>query len=150
MSTKLTINWIGTPKEINTKFGLKQKNSIKANEFAEGEYLSYWVSPVTSQWKVGEVIEVDAVTPREYNGKTYYDIQMPKANHGNNVDVMKKMEEILNGMTTIKLNIAEIKLAIVELLADKRSRMGESMSGATSTTSVDYPEDLPEDDGIPF
>jgi len=73
---KLTITWIGQPKTIETKYGPKQKNSLRATEYGEN-YLGYWMGSNT-QWRVGDVVDVEAVTPRDYNGKTYHDIFMSK------------------------------------------------------------------------
>lgn len=125
----LKITELGTPKDVQTKFGMKQKNSLKA----EGEYgvnwLSFWCGTQTNGWKVGDTIEVEDVTTRDYQGKTYYDIKLPKVGFGgaNN----PKIDEILS-------KVVKIHLLVEELVADKRSK--------ESTTS--YPKnDLEE---MPF
>lgn len=105
----LHVTYLGQPKEITTKFGIKQKNSIKAVE--EGDkYLSFWVSPATRDWKVGDEISVESVTSREYNGKTYWDIVMPKANGGNNQEVMSALGELNNRTVKILLGLEELIL----------------------------------------
>ncbi len=124
---KLKITYLGTPKEITTKFGPKQKNSIKAEEKGN-EYLSFWVSPVTRDWKVGDVIDVLDVTSREYNGKTYYDIVMPKANSTASPEIMAKLDEILG-------YLAKHNLYITELVEEKRKNDKPKISG----TETDYP-----------
>lgn len=85
---KLKITWLGQPKEIQTKFGLKKKNSITAQGQYADNYLSYWLSPQTQNWKVGDEVEVSNVTTREHQGKTYYDIVMPKKDDAAKVEIM--------------------------------------------------------------
>lgn len=130
---KLNITWLGQPKDIQTKFGTKQKNSIKATEYGDN-YLSFWCSPMTNSWKEGMEVEVIDVTTREYNGKTYYDIILPKANMGNNAEVMKALEEVRNQNARILLGIAEIHKA---LIPPAKLKVGE--------TEIDYPEGDPEE-----
>lgn len=109
---KLNITWLGQPKEITTRFGPKQKNSIKAKEYGDN-FLSFWVSPMTREWAVGKEIEVENVTTREYNGKTYYDIILPKANMGNIAEVMKALEEIRGTLTKHGLMLTQIGQAVI-------------------------------------
>lgn len=141
--TKLTITVIGTPKDVQTKFGTKQKNYIKAKEHGD-DYLSFWCSSITQGWKVNDVIEVEAVTQREYNGKVYHDIIMPKVNQALNPEVMKLLNEI--AVRTLKTH-----MLVEELVAEKRLRNNESMSGKVENP-MDYPTGNPSDDndGIPF
>jgi len=103
--TKLTIKQFGQTKDINTKYGPKKKSAIKAAEYGEN-WLDYWLSPQTQDWKVGDTVEVEAVTPREYNGKTYYDIKMPKVdrrfpNGSNNSEILTKLGKIDFKLTQI-------------------------------------------------
>lgn len=143
--TKLTITQLGTPKTIQTKYGPKEKSFIKAQEHGN-EFLSYWVSPMTREWKVGQVIEVVEVASREYNGKIYYDIILPKANGGNNTEVLSALSELNN--RTLKMNIL-----IEELVAHKRLQTGEDKP-MVGNTGVEYPEMKeapnfdPQDDGL--
>lgn len=104
---KLTLTYVGQPKEVQTKFGLKQKNSVKAQEKGD-TYLSFWVTPSTRDWKVGDVVEVQDVTSREYQGKTYYDIVMPKASGGLPPEVGEKLERILVAVTKMNLKLDTI------------------------------------------
>lgn len=133
---KLTITWLSSPKEVTTKFGPKQKNSIKASDSEyKDNYLSFWVSPVTRDWKVGDTVEVLDVTSREYNDKTYYDIVMPKANSTTNPEVMAKLDEILS-------YLAKFNLHITELVEHKRRDEKPKITG----TDIDYP--TPSSEGI--
>lgn len=139
---KLKITYLGAPKDVQTKFGMKQKNSIKASgsEFGDN-YLSFWCSSSTQGWKVGDEIEVEAVVPRDYQGKTYYDILMPKVGQALNPEVMKLLNEIAN--RSLKTHIL-----IEELVNWKRIQTGE-VKPKIIGTDIDYP--MPESDDIdPF
>lgn len=148
MTTRLKITWIGEEKQVETRFGIKPKNSIKAAEYNDN-FLNYWVTSQTRGWKVGDVIEVEEVKPREYNGKTYYDIVMPKmANFApNNAEVLKKLE-------SIAFDISNIKLSLVELCNLKRVgklRMADEPSREMDGHEmVEYPEEELDPNGINF
>ena len=143
---KLHITWLGQKKEIKTKFGPKNKASLKATEYGDN-YLDFWCSPMTDAWKVGDEIEVLDVTNREYNGKTYHDIVLPKANGGNNAEVMKALEEVRNQNTQILLGLREIYKIVAPPVKSK-----------VVGTDLDYPEmeaepsfeTVQEDNGIDF
>jgi hypothetical protein len=125
---KITLTWIGQPKDVQTKFGPKQKFSVKATQYGDN-YLDVWSSPVTREWKVGQEVEVLSVDTREYSGKTYYDVKMPKANAGNNEEVMKKLETISNEIVKVKLVLAEVRDVIVPKPTPK-----------VAGTDIDYPQ----------
>lgn len=140
---KITITQIGTPKTIQTKYGPKEKSYIKAAEYGDN-YLSYWLSPVTKEWKEGQIVEVLDVTSREYQGKTYYDISMPKANGGNNTEVLKQTEKILH-------YLVRQDLMLKELLEWKR--LQEGLKPKITGTDIDYPtaeEEGIDGDGVVF
>lgn len=130
---RLTITQIGTPKEVQTKFGPKEKNFLKAQEHGD-KFLNYWLSSATRVWRVGDVVEVLDVTSREYNGKTYYDIVMPKTSGGIPPEVVKALEEI-NGRT-LKIQL------MVEELGQKL------LPPENKINDLDYPEE--DTSGIPF
>lgn len=103
MSVKLTITQIGTPKQYQGAKGPFEKNYLKATEYGN-EFLNFFVNKTTSQYKVGDVIEVEAVEKQDYTSKqdgslkTSYNIKLPK--FGNNGDVMKALERIENRQTS--------------------------------------------------
>lgn len=107
---KLTIQSLGQSKQIQTKFGLKDKSYIKAKEYGDN-YLSYWVGQDTLAWKVGDVIEAE-VKSREYNGKTYYDLVLPKKGGFSN----EKLDGVHDMMLFMKDDIEEIKKFLVAKL----------------------------------
>jgi len=107
---KLTIQSLGQSKQIQTKFGLKDKSYIKAQEYGDN-YLSYWVGQDTLAWKVGDVIEAE-VKSREYNGKTYYDLVLTKKGGFSN----EKLDRVHDMMLFMKDDIEEIKKFLVAKL----------------------------------
>lgn len=104
---KLTITWLGQPKDIQTKYGPKQKNSLKAAEYGD-KYLDFWVGTSTQNWKVGDSVEVEAVTDREYNGKTYYDVKMPKVDNRPDPAIAHIVSDIANKVGLMALQVDAI------------------------------------------
>jgi hypothetical protein len=100
---KLNLTWVGQPKDVQTKFGTKQKFSVKATQYGDN-YLDVWSSPVTRNWKTGDEVEVLSVDTREYQGKTYYDVKMPKAN-SLSPETQQMLEKILTNVTKINLKL---------------------------------------------
>lgn len=97
---KITISWVGEVKLTKTKFGDKNKFSVKTQE--EGDkFLDVWLKPNVPTWKVGEVHEIEGITPREYNGKTYYSVKFAGKN--------KNLEEVENRITKIELRLATLE-----------------------------------------
>ena len=129
---RLKITQIGNPKDVQTKYGVKQKNYIKVEEHGD-KFLSYWVTSATASWKVGDNVEVENVTNREYEGKTYYDVVMPKTSGGVPAELSRSMEEVLGKLT--KLN-----LMVSELLEAKRIRDLELEATAVYPPLEDYPD----------
>ena len=102
----ITINWVGESKVINTTWGLKQKFSVKAKE--EGDkFMDVWLKPDAPIWKVGEVREIESVEPREYNGKTYYSIKLPRPNPI--PEILKRMETIENQYSKLAIRITNLE-----------------------------------------
>lgn len=107
---KLTITAIGIPKQ---RMGTKrpfETNYIKAKEF-NNEFLNFFVNKTTSQWKVGQKVEVESVETREYTAKdgslkTSYDIKLPR--FGGNSDVMKALEEVRGQNAKMLLMLTQI------------------------------------------
>ena len=106
---KLKITDIGLPKQVQTKYGLKEKNWLKAQEFGD-KYLNYWVGENTKAWKVGDEIEVLSVEQRDYIGKdntpkVSYDIKLPKTGG----EIYKRIEKLENEVTKLDLKVAELE-----------------------------------------
>lgn len=125
---ELTIKDMGTPKDIKTKYGVKQKNWIKASEKGDN-FLSYWVSNATKDWMIGKTVTVDDVVPREYEGKTYYDIVMPKLPQHNQAPDNASLERILSNQ--VKHGLALQQILEIVTRDEKRKVAG---------TDIDYPE----------
>lgn len=130
---KLTITQLGQVKDIQTQYGMKQKSSIKAKEYNDN-WLGYWVGKNTN-WKVGDVIEVESVNPREYQGKTYYDIKLPKVNDMAKVEMVALQSEVKN----MRVEMNRAFRQIIDHLSGK-NRLGMTDEGKpvpfqnTSTT----------------
>jgi len=71
---KIKVERLGKISDINTKFGPKQKVSF----FSEGKWLSTWMDKRVQNLQVGQELEGE-IKSRDYNGKTYYDFELPKA-----------------------------------------------------------------------
>lgn len=137
---KLKIEWLGKIQDVQTRFGLKQKSSIKvSNEPYADKFLSYWLSPQTKEWAVGKEIEVESVDERDYQGKKYYDIKMSKGQFGGMAELSKKVE----GM---EFKLVKMNLLLEELVEAKRKDEKIKITG----TDIDYPDEGIESDQIPF
>lgn len=114
---KLTITQIGTPKQYQGSKGPFEKNYLKATEYGN-EFLNFFVNQTTRQWKVGEVVEVEAVEKQDYTSKqdgslkTSLNIKLPK--FGGNADVMKALEELNNRVSKIYHMVDTIGKAVVK------------------------------------
>ena len=140
----LTINWVGEVKVMETKFGPKNKFSIKAPE--EGDkFIEVWLKTNLPIWKVGEIHEVEEITEREYNGKKYYSAKLPnKFGARNDEAVLKAISDVASTITKQNLLLVEIGRALNV----------ESLRSKVAGTEIDYPEFkgqpdfVPEDDGL--
>jgi hypothetical protein len=85
---KYTIKWLGDKKKIQTKYGEKEKFSFMTLETGD-KFISVWVNNTTDNWKEGQEVEF-TIKEREYNGKTYYDADLPKPqNSGQIADLIR-------------------------------------------------------------
>ena len=91
---KQKITWVGERKPIQTKYGDREKFSIKTDRHGD-KFISVWVNGVSGKWKIGDEIEVE-VKEREYNGKKYYDAELPKQapNSGQMTEVITRLGQI--------------------------------------------------------
>lgn len=106
---KLKITQIGQPKDVQTKYGLKQTNWIKAEEYGD-KYLNYWLGESTKSWATNVIIEVESVEPRDYTAKdgtlkTAYNIKLPRTGFG---ELIKRIEKLENDFAKFKLEIPTI------------------------------------------
>lgn len=117
---KLTITQIGTPKQYQGSKGPYERNYIKVSELKyKDKFLNFYVNKTTSSWKVGDVVEVEAVEEKQYTAKdntlkTSYDIKLPK--FGGSVDVMKALEEIRNRQSSQHMLVMQGLKEIFEAL----------------------------------
>lgn len=112
---KLQIVQLGEIKPVQTKFGPKEKRLIKTKEYGEN-LISVWVNPEVKNWQVGQEVEGE-VKSREWQGKTYYDLVLPKKAFNNEkIDkiydlmlVMVEEHKTLKEYLVAKLGIVEPK-----------------------------------------
>lgn len=107
---KITLTQIGVPKQVQTKFGMKEKNYVKAQEYGD-KFLNYWLGESTKSWAVGQVIEVENVESRDYTAtdgslKTSWDIKLPRSGFG---EILKRIEKLENDFAKFKLEMAKPK-----------------------------------------
>lgn len=114
---KVTIKRVGEEKEVQTKFGLKKKQGVQFVEYGD-----IWHDVWASGLKVGETLEGTRKS-REWQGKTYWNFDLPKKEDKNN----ERMEKILNKLTFIDLRLA----SLVEMLLtpEKRSELEDKARG---------------------
>jgi len=117
---KYTITRIGTSKDVNTKFGPKQKTGVLFKETGD-VWHDIWKA--ANQLSVGQVLEGTRES-REYNGKIYWDFKLPKK------------DEVLTAKTGD--------------LEKRVERLETKVFGKVEDAMPDYPEDdIPPED-IPF
>jgi len=120
---KYTITRVGSEKEVNTKFGVKQKTGVMFKETGD---IWHDIWKAKNQLKEGQVLEGTRES-REYNGKIYWDFKLPKKDE----------------VASIKTDALEKRVKILE----------DKVFGAdvpSEDRMPDYPEDdIPPED-IPF
>ena len=90
---------------VTTKYGLKEKHSFLLDG-GKGEFWAdCFANPMTAEWKEGEEREVE-LKPREYQGKTYYNIVTPRRDDLV-FDALKRIEEKLDKVLGNKPDVAE-------------------------------------------
>lgn len=98
---KITIVALGTEKTVNyTSKKTGKPDSFKKIGLQSQEYGSQWLDFTfrgEHGLSVGQTLDLD-VTPREYNGKTYYDARRPKGTSQASINLQEvhaKLDEIL-------------------------------------------------------
>jgi len=119
-----TITRVGTPKTIETKFGPKVKTGVQTVEYPD-----VWHDVWAGNLMNGQKLE-GTRTSREYQGKTYWSIELPKkseqAVQAVKKEVGDKLEQILNDLTTLKLGMRQIA-SFLETNMIKRTSDGKPM-----------------------
>lgn len=67
-------------KQIQTKYGEKTKFSLLCQGQKGEQWVSVWANADTNGWKEGQTVTME-IAPREYQGKTYYDGTVIKADY---------------------------------------------------------------------
>lgn len=63
--------------EVDTKYGKKKKLNLQVIGAKGEQFVDGFANQITETWKEGDVVDID-ITPREWNGKTYYGFKAPK------------------------------------------------------------------------
>lgn len=130
---KFTITKTSTPKDIQTRFGLKKKTGVLVAEFPD-----IWHDVWADGLKVGQVIEGER-TSRDWEGKTYWSIQLPKKGE-QAVQAVKSVEEKVEQLLTKVGKLEFYFKAWYDLHAKELPKKSEE---------IEYPDEInPED--IPF
>lgn len=61
---------------------------------ADGRTMSGFKNQTTENWNEGDEVEVE-VSEREYNGKTFYNFNVPKGQFGKDLELHSKVDKIL-------------------------------------------------------
>lgn len=111
-----------TSSTVQTKYGPKEKHAFQL----EGSKGPFWAdcfaNSITAEWREGDIQEMEIV-PREYQGKTYYNIVTPKP--------------------------ADLIFECLKRIEEKIDRMLES-TGNELPPEADMSEPPPDDSDIPF
>jgi hypothetical protein len=113
---KIKIVKKGNSKLKQTSFGEKNELTFMCNVPEINDGKDFWATVyeglTTSNWREGMIVEADIV-PRDYQGKKYYSIKLPKIDYRkpattqpqNNDDIkeilerVKKIEAMINNLT---------------------------------------------------
>lgn len=116
-----------TSKEVQTKFGLKRKWIIKDEK---GKMYDSWINQSNQDWKPGMTVDIkpEWIKSREWEGKLYYSIQLPRPNPSQ--EVIELLELVLK-----KLNNLNEK---VEKLTNKNNFGGAAEKYKAGTISEDF------------
>ncbi len=119
---KLTPNKFG---EEKLKSGTSQKTgkpySFKTIGFVSNEYPDRWYNinyNTTNPLTLGKTYDMD-VKSREYNGKTYWDAQLPKSVVAPNAATMyisRNVDAVLAATQIMRTDIADIKSVLGDIL----------------------------------
>lgn len=129
MTKTLTIQDIKS-QTINTKFGEKEKFSIKFEENPE-LWVDCWRGRWNSDFTVGKQVEVDDSQwqSREYNGKTYWTIKAPESARGGFQDLqeIKKRLDIIESHLGLSGDNNEQRSDNVEHRPDNIEHQGDNV-----------------------
>ena len=118
----LTLTYVDR-KERTSKAGKPFTSiSIKAKEYAD-KYLSGFGNAQNKDWKVGDTVQVEAVTSKESNGKTYLNFEMPKKANGTSGGMtLSQAEELL-------IRVAKIQYIVERIMDYVRPDDGKTSAG---------------------
>lgn len=108
MSKQLTLTYISRTPRTSKDNKPYTSVSIKAAEYGD-TYIGGFGNKSNESWKVGDVVEVESVDKKEYNGKTYLNFTLPKRTAVAPSANSQKVEELL---TKISEQLGRILIAV--------------------------------------
>lgn len=138
---KYKITWIGEKKDITTKFGVKQKFSIKVD--GNENFLGVWASQATNDWKKGDEIEGTISQSAGRDGKIFYNFELPKKNDIA-LEIVKRLE--------ITVDVLKRRIERLEIEKANKPEYNTTSAGTKvpDFSEVDSPEPEVNVDDIPF
>lgn len=110
---KLTLTYVNRVQRTSTKTNKPFTSlSLKATEYGDN-FLSGFGNAQNSNWKVGDVVEVAEVKQVQKGDKTYYNFEMPKAQNGNDPELMETLRQINFKLDTLKSYLIGVHKAVV-------------------------------------
>ena len=94
-----------TEKMINTSRGQSKKYSLQLQDSEGTLWASAWHNNISSQWREGDTIDI-VLKPREWEGKTYYDVDFPKKDSSQKN--WPELHELLEGLKRIEAKIDKL------------------------------------------
>ncbi len=117
---KYIINYVSDRKTIQTKYGEKEKFSIKVD--GNDNYLGVWVNGQTANFKVGDEVEGNIVPTAGKDGKMYHNFEVPK-----------KDDVVAQTLINMEGRLRKVERWIIE---HSPIPAGTKVSG----TNIDYPD----------
>lgn len=131
---KYKISWIGEKKDITTKFGVKQKFSIKVD--GNNEFLGVWASPATDSWAKGMEVEGNITQSAGRDGKIFWNFDLPKKN-----------DQALELVKLLEITVSRLKDKVEKLEKEKMNKPEYNLT-SDGTKVPDFSE--VDADSIPF
>lgn len=131
---------------LKTKDGRNYSRLVIKTDKHGDKSLSGFVGKITANWKVGDEVELKVTEVGSTDGKTYYNFEVPKEEDRSN----QKLEQILNGITSIKLQNERI-ISFLKPKDNGLTSAGTKVPDFSEVGDLKYPdEETISVDDIPF
>ena len=112
---------------------VNQNGSKSYGFLSAGQWYNAWSNETTDKWKVGDVLNVDIKSRQGNDGKTYYDIVLPKPQPNN---------KLQNG-----LQIDLLKQILAELKVISKKLEKNNLDYVATTEEPPFPDECSEAQG---